>query len=91
MAKVNGKYLNDIAGDLPEELQLEYLMVKESYAKHQATTKAFEAKVRNYLQEPKLVFSYRFGQLSCHVGEDKPQPKPAKPKINLAAWLEQQR
>jgi hypothetical protein len=89
MAKVNGKYLNDIAGDLPVDLQLEYAKVKESYLAHKATQKAFEDMLREHLDCPDLVCSYRFGQLSVSIGEPKPA-KVSKPKINLAQWLEQQ-
>ena len=90
MAKVNGKYLNDIASDLPEALQLEYLAVKESYLAHKATQAAFEEQLREHFDCPELVCSYRFGQLSVSIGEPK-AVKVAKPKINLAQWLEQQR
>lgn len=91
MAKANGKYLNDIAGDLPAELQQEYAKVKASYLQHKAVQKAFEDSLRAYLDEPNLVCSYRFGQLSVSVGEAKAPKAEAKPKINLAQWLEQQR
>ena len=89
MAKVNGKYLNDIAGDLPAELQQEYAKVKASYLAHKELTKAFEAMVCDHLGA-ELAFSYRFGQLSVSVAEAKPVKAAAKPKVNLAQWLEQQ-
>lgn len=90
MAKVNGKYLNDIAGDLPQALQDEYSTVKDFYREYMEVRKGFEDKVREHLGCDDLVFSYRFGQLSCSVGEPKAE-KVSKPKINLAQWLEQQR
>src|SRR5215831_5297035 len=74
MAKVNGKYLNDIAGDLSEDMQLEYLAVKESYNQHKAVQKAFEAKLAKYLEVPEgkvLNCSYRYGQLSISVEDSK--------------------
>jgi hypothetical protein len=90
MAKVNGKYLNDIADDLPEDLRLEYELVKDSYRQHKATQAMFEAKLRDHLGEPNLVCSYRFGQLSISVGEPKAVKAPVKPKLSLSDWLEQQ-
>lgn len=90
MAKVNGKYLNDIAGDLPQDLQQEYANIKQSYLAHKARQATFEDKLREHFDCPELVCSYRFGQLSVSIGEPK-AVKVAKPKINLAQWLEQQR
>jgi hypothetical protein len=91
MAKVNGKYLNDMASLLPVELQAEFDLVKTAYNEHKALQKAFEAKVREHLAEPKLAFSYRFGKLSCSVGETEVKAvKAVAPKVNLAEWLEQQ-
>ena len=90
MAKVNGKYLNDIAGDLPEDLRREYEQVKASYKAHKELTDMFEDNLREHFDCPGLKAWYRFGQLSVSVGEAKAE-KVSKPKINLAQWLEQQR
>jgi hypothetical protein len=89
MAKVNGKYLNDIAGDLPEDLHMEYLMVKESYKAHRVLTEAFETKLRDHFDCPELKAWYRYGQLSVSIGEPK-AVKVSKPKVSLSDWLEQQ-
>ena len=91
MPKINGKYLNDMESLLPQDLQDELELVRDSYREHKAVQAEFEAKVRAHLQQPDLVFSYRFGKLSISQGEPKAAPKAAAPKINLAQWLEQQR
>lgn len=90
MAKINGKYINDIAGDLSPELQTEYQLVKQAYLEYKAIRDSFEGKVRDTLGNDNLVFSYRFGRLSATVGEPKAQPKPVKPRQTLADWLAQQ-
>jgi hypothetical protein len=92
MAKLNGKYLNDVQDDLSEELQLEFMAVKESYTRHKAVQAQFEAKLAEYLGVPegkKLVCSYRFGKLGLSIEEAKPVAQP-KPKQSLSDWLAQQ-
>lgn len=93
MAKINGKYLNDIQNDLPEELQLGFLEVKDSYTAHKAVQASFEAKLARYLEVPegkRLVCNYRFGKLGISVEDGKAPVVQPKAKINLAQWLEQQ-
>jgi hypothetical protein len=89
MAEDNGKYLNNIVSDLPQELQDEFLTVKASYHRHKVVRTGFENKVRAYLGETKLKFSYRYGQLSAEFAEPKATKAPAKPRQSLSDWLEQ--
>ena len=93
MAKINGKYLNDIEDMLSEELREQYHAVKASYNAHKALQQAFEGLLALELDIPaeKLVCSYRFGKLSISVGEAKAKPVAVKPKVSLADWLAQQR
>jgi hypothetical protein len=93
MAKINGKYLNDIEDMLSAELQEEYQLVKASYNEHKLLQKAFEAKLSAEIGVPagkRLACSYRFGKLSVSVEEGKAEVIQPKAKLNLADWLEQQ-
>jgi hypothetical protein len=94
MAKINGKYLNDIEDMLSPELQAEYRQVKASYNAHKAKQQAFEELLAVELGVDggkRLACSYRFGKLSISVEDSKPvASKPVVQKINLAQWLEQQ-